>query len=134
MESTEENSASDVKPEMPMPPEVGTPYGVPPYAAPPGPPGSGSALTAGPKNASSVYNLILLGLFLLFIGWVARAINRLLENRDAIDILNGVVDITRAIGIILICIGLVQGALFCSDLTDRVKLGMLIAVGLVFAL
>lgn len=88
--------------------------------------------TVGAGEGGEIYGRIMIGLVFVFIGLVISTIPRFFDTELAIDIVVTAAQVLSAIGAILIALSLVQGALVSRGFSDQVRLGMLIALGLMF--
>lgn len=90
------------------------------------------AQSVGAGDGGEIYGRIMIGLVFVFIGLVISTIPRFFDTELAIDIVVTAAQVLSAIGAILIALSLVQGALVSRGFSDQVRLGMLIALGLMF--
>lgn len=93
---------------------------VPPYAAP-------FPLTETPNE---MMGRVILGFVMILIGWIITSLNIVSDSGDASRWLTASGMILRWIGIVIIAISMLQGALQRNWYSDMVRLGILIAVGL----
>jgi hypothetical protein len=98
-------------------------YGIPQY----------TTSFGGEVTVEDLLSRIFLGLLLVFVAMIVNSITSFTESGTIEDALRMITLILRTVGILLVVWSLFQGALGFRVFTDQVRLGMLIAVGLIFA-
>ena len=84
-------------------------------------------------DGSSIYTSVLLGLVLLLVAWILNAVYRFMVS-DIFEYITLIAArVLTIIGAIVITLGLLRGALVGPAFTDRMRLGMLVAAGLLMA-
>ena len=99
-----------------------TPYQqAPPYAAP-------FPITSTPNE---MMGRIILGFVFVLFGWIVSSINVVSWNSDVSEAVLMLGIILKAIGVVIIAIAMLQGALQQNWYSDTIRLGILISVGLI---
>jgi hypothetical protein len=83
---------------------------------------------------ADLFGRINTGLILLLVGWLILSVNYNLGAVLANDVLRTAGTVLKVLGLFLIALFLFRGALQFHGLSDRIRMGMLIAAGLVVGL
>ena len=94
---------------------------VPPYAAP-------FPLTPTPQE---MMGRVLLGFVLILLGWIMSSVYLSAFGGDVFSIVQTIGIVFKSIGLVIVAIALLQGALLQNWYSDRIRLGILIATGLI---
>ena len=112
---------------------------VPEPAMPGGPPGEHSAQPVPPYAApfpvtptpQEMMGRIVLGFVLILIGWIMSSVYLSALDGDASSIVQIIGLIFRSVGLVIVVIAMLQGALLQNWYSDRIRVGILVAVGLI---
>lgn len=94
---------------------------VPPYAAP-------FPVTPTPQE---MMGRIVLGFVLILLGWIMSSVYLSALDGDAVSIVQTIGLVLRSLGLVIVAIAMLQGALLQNWYSDRIRVGMLVAVGLI---
>jgi uncharacterized membrane protein (DUF485 family) len=94
---------------------------VPPYAAP-------FQATSTPQE---MMGRIVLGFVLILLGWIMSSVYLSGLDGDAVSIVQTIGLIFRSIGLVIVAIAMLQGALLQNWYSERIRVGILVAVGLI---
>ncbi len=123
----ESDAYAPVEQTVPEPAMPGGPQGehpsqpVPPYAAP-------FPVTPTPQE---MMGRIVLGFVLILIGWIMSSVYLSTLDGDAVSIVQTIGLIFRSVGLVIVAIAMLQGALLQNWYSDRIRVGILVAVGLI---
>lgn len=73
---------------------------------------------------------ITIGLVLVLIGWIVSSVNIVMWSGDASSAAQAAGFAIKSIGLVVVAIAMLQGALQRAWFSDMIRLGMLISVGL----
>ena len=74
---------------------------------------------------------IILGFVLVLVGWIVSSINLIMWNHDVAASVNAAGVVLKSIGLVVVAIAMLQGALQQNWYSDTIRLGILISVGLI---
>ena len=120
-------SPPPVEQSVPEPTMPGGPQGqyptqpAPPYAAP-------FPVTS---SAHEMMGRIVLGFVLILIGWIMSSVYLSALDGDAVSVVQTIGLVFRSIGLVIVVIAMLQGALLQNWYSERTRMGILIAAGLI---
>jgi hypothetical protein len=87
----------------------------------------------GAFDGASIYGGVVLGMLLLLVAWILTALNRFLTADVHENLTMTAARVLTVVAGIVITLSLVRGAMIGPGFTDRMRLGMLVAAGLITA-